>query len=122
MKLAIAALLALVAAPAMAQSMNAETFHQRAQALKNKGALAVFSRGEIKALMKEVQAAAKAAREMRLAAEKAGRPPPYCPPGGKGAMDSDEYMRRLSAVPSAERARMTMTEATMRMLAVKHPC
>ena len=31
-----------VSTPAMAQSMNAEVFHKRAQALKKKGALALF--------------------------------------------------------------------------------
>ena len=38
-------------AVASAQSMNAQVFHNRATALQKKGALAIFSRGEIKALM-----------------------------------------------------------------------
>ena len=45
-------LLALPAA-APAQTMNAETFNRRAAALMKKGPLALFSRGEIKALTRE---------------------------------------------------------------------
>jgi hypothetical protein len=113
--------LALVAAPVMAQSMNADVFHKRAQALKKKGAMAIFSRGEINALMTEGQAAAKRAREQRLATIKAGGKPRSCPPEGS-RMDSDEFMMRLAAIPATDRARIDMTEATIRILAAKYPC
>ena len=116
--------LALAATPltaAVAQTMNAETFHKRAQALKKKGAMAVFSRGEIKALTSEGQAAAKKAREQRLATLRAGGKPRSCPPEGS-RMGSDEFMTRLAAIPQAERARIDMTEATIRILAGKYPC
>ena len=117
--------LALAATPmsaAIAQTMNAEIFHQRASKLQKKGAMAIFSRGEIKALMKEGQAAGKRARERRLAAVKAGEKPRYCPPEGPGKMDSDEFMKRLAMIPAAERARIDMTEATTRILITKFPC
>ena len=116
--------LALVGAPlaaASAQGMNAETFHQRATKLQKKGAMAIFSRGEIKALMKEGQAAALRAREQRLATIKAGGKPRSCPPEGS-RMGSDEFMTRLAAIPATERARIDMTEATIRILARKYPC
>ena len=116
--------LALAAAPmsaAIAQTMNADTFHKRAQALKKKGAMAIFSRGEIKALTTEAQAAAKRAREQRLARLEAGGRPRSCPPEGS-KMGSDEFMERLAAIPSADRARIDMTEATIRILATKYPC
>ena len=119
--IAIAIVLAVAAGPALAQSMNAETFHQRAQALKKKGAMAIFSRGEINALTAEGQAAAQRAREQRLAIIKAGGKPRSCPPEGS-KMGSDEFMSRLAAIPQSERARMDMTEATIRILAVKYPC
>ena len=112
---------ALPLSPATAQTMNAETFHQRATKLQKKGAMAIFSRGEIKALMKEGQAAAKRAREQRLATLKAGGKPRSCPPEGS-RMGSDEFMKRLAAIPQAERARIDMTEATIRILATKYPC
>lgn len=117
-----AALLACVSVSASAQSMNAEEFHKRATALKKKGPLALFSRGEIKALMTEGQAAGKLAREQRLAAVKAGKKARYCPPEGPQSMDSDEFMKRLAAIPPAERARIDMTEATTRILAARFPC
>jgi hypothetical protein len=116
--------LALAAAPAtaaVAQTMNAETFHQRATKLQKKGAMAMFSRGEIKALMTEAQAAAKRAREQRLATVKAGGKPRSCPPEGS-RMGSDEFMQRLGAIPAAERSQIDMTEATIRILAAKYPC
>lgn len=118
----IAAVLVAVPSVASAQNMNAETFHQRATALKKKGPLALFSRGEIKALMSEVQAAAPKAREQRLAAVKAGQKPRYCPPEGPQSLGSSEFMQRLSAIPQQERRRIDMTEATTRILAGKYPC
>ena len=121
MRLGLAMALAMIAAPAIGQTMNAETFHQRAQAVKKKGAMAIFSRGEIKALMAEGQAAAKRAREQRLATIKAGGKPRSCPPEGS-RMGGDEFMTRLAAIPQAERKQIDMTEATTRILAVKYPC
>jgi hypothetical protein len=121
MRIIVGLALALMAAPAMAQSMNADVFHKRAQALKKKGAMAIFSRGEINALMTEGQAAAKRAREQRLATIKTGGKPRSCPPEGS-SMGSDEFMTRLAAIPATDRARIDMTEATTRILAAKYPC
>lgn len=112
----------LVASAASAQNMNAESFHQRALALKNKGALALFSRSEIKALTGEVQAAGKMARQKRLAAVKASQAPRYCPPDGSQKMGSDELIHRLEEIPLAERSRIDMAEAMTRILAAKYPC
>jgi hypothetical protein len=116
------ALAALPLGPALAQTMNAESSHQRATKLKKKAAMAIFSRGEIKTLMNEGQAAGKRAREQRLAAIKAGGRPRYCPPDGPQRMDSDEFMERLAAIPAAERARIDITEAAVRVLEHKFPC
>ena len=113
-------LLALPAAVS-AQSMNAEVFHQKAVALQKKGPLAVFS-GDLKLVMNEGKASAGKARQLRLAAVKAGQKPRYCPPEGSKGIDSDEYMKGLSAIPAAERAKIDMTEATTRILARKFPC
>ncbi len=115
-------LLLAVPVAASAQSMNAETFNKRAIALQKKGPLALFSRGEIKALMAEGQASGAKSREMRLAAVRAGKKPRYCPPSGKNSMGSDEFMKGLGAIPAADRARIDMTEATNRILARKFPC
>ncbi len=120
-RLSMALMLAALPTAALAQTMSAETFHLRAQALKKKGAMAIFSRGEIKALTSEAQAAAKKAREQRLATLSAGGKPRSCPPEGS-KMGSDEFMERLAAIPRSERARIDMTEATVRILATKYPC
>ena len=114
----------LIAVPALAsaQNMNAEEFHKRATALQKKGALALFSGGEIKALMNEGKASGEAARAQRQAAKNAGKPQRYCPPANTTSMDSNEFMKRLSAIPAADRQRITMTEATTRILSAKFPC
>ncbi len=112
----------LVPAAASAQSMNADTFHQRATRLMAKGPMALFSRGEIKALMKEGQASGQAASARNKADKAAGRPTRFCAPAGPQKMGSDEYIKRLAAIPRAERARIDMTEATNRIMAAKFPC
>ena len=122
MKTLTAALLIVASSGASALTMNAQEFHKRAWVLQKKGPLALFSRGEIKALMNEGQAAGKKAGEQRRADIAAGRKPRFCPPGPKGSMDSDEFMRRLAAIPAADRARIDMTEASTRILAGKYPC
>ena len=108
-------------AAASAQSMNAEVFHKKASALEKKGAMAIFS-GNLKQVMNEGKASAGKARELRLAAIKAVHKPRYCPPEGGKGINSDEYMKGLSAIPAAERAQIDMTEATTRILARKFPC
>jgi hypothetical protein len=113
--------LLLVAEAASAQSMNAEAFYQRASALQRKGFMALFS-SDVKALMKEGKAAGAKAREQRLADVAAGRRPRYCPPSGPVSINSDEFMKRLSAIPAADRQRIDMTEATIRILTAKFPC
>lgn len=112
----------LVPAAASAQSMNAESFLQRANKLKAKGPLALFSRGEIKVLMNEGQASGKAASARNKADKVGGRPTRFCPPTGPQSMNSDEYMTRLAAIPRTTRQRIDMTEATTRIMAAKFPC
>ena len=115
--------LILLATPvaASAQSMNAGEFHRRANALKAKGPLAVFS-GDIKVLMNEVKASAERSRVQRLATVKSGGTPRYCPPPGKQQLGSTEFMNRLEAIPAGDRSRIDMTEATTRILSAKWPC
>jgi len=118
----LAVVLALVPVAASAQSMNAEQFYKRATALQKKGMLALFSSGEIKALTNEAQAAGVQAAEARRQAIKAGQPPRFCPPPGPATMKDKEFMARLGALPAEDRARIDMTEAMQRILAIKFPC
>ena len=117
--LAVAAL--LVPTAASAQSMSAETFFQKAKALQRKGMMAMFSR-DVKLLIKEATAAGESARAQRLAALKTGITPRYCPPKGAQRMGSEEFMERLGALPRAERLRIDMTEAMIRIQIIKFPC
>ena len=120
LKLLIAAAV-LLPSIASAQSMNAEAFYKRSNALIAKGPLALFSRGEINLLMTEAQNAGKAARSQRLSAVAAGKPPRACPPD-QSKMGSDEFMKRLGAIPAADRARINMTEAMTRITIARFPC
>ena len=113
---------ALVAMPAMAQHMNAETFFQRATKLKKKGPLAMLSVGEVKALVNEVKKAGAQVKAARLAAEEKGGKGRYCPPKKAQRMSSDEFYDRIAAIPQAERAKIDMVEAMNRMPERKHPC
>lgn len=121
LKLTVAAVAVLVPASASAQSMSAETFFQKAQALQRKGMMAMFS-SDVKKLMKEAKAAGEAARAQRLAALKAGLKPRYCPPKGAQRMGSDEFMQRMAAMARADRLRIDMTEAMIRIQIIKFPC
>lgn len=116
------ALLALAGSAVSAQNMNAETYYQRSTALIGKGPLAIFSKGEIRALMEEAKRAGEASRAQRLAAAAAGARPMACPPPGPQSLSSSEFMSRLGAIPPAERSHMTMTEAMSRIAASKYPC
>ena len=115
-------ILLFVPALAAAQSMNAEMFYQRSNKLMSKGPMALFSRGEIKVLMGEAERAIQAARARRLAEVAAGRPPRSCPPKGPQPMNSSDFMKRLGAIPAAERAKIDMTEAMTRITAARFPC
>ena len=115
-------MLLFVPAMAAAQGMNAEVFYKRSSALMAKGPMALFSRGEIKLLTGEAQRAGLAARTQRLADVAAGKPPRSCPPQGKQSTGTSEFMTRLGAIPAAERSRIDMTEAMMRITAARFPC
>lgn len=112
---------ALMASPVAAQTMNAEAFYQRAVKLQKKGPLALFSKSEINALMREGQAAGKAAGAREKALRASGKRS-FCGPDGKMRLSSDDLMGSLARMGAAERSRIDMTEAMHRAMAVKYPC
>ena len=122
MRLLLGAVLLAVPASAIAQNMNADEFHRRAIALQKKGGRALLAIGEIRALTKEARGAGETVRAHRIAAEKAGQTPRYCPPKGSPRMGSEEFLKRLTAIPQEDRAKINMLEAMNRILAVKFPC
>ena len=82
-------------AAAEAQSMPVSQFLAKADALKKKGPLALFS-GDIKLLKAEVQNSARAYGADVRAARKAGRLTHSCPPaGGNTIVDEFERAARL---------------------------
>lgn len=114
-----AALVLGLAAPA--QAMSVGDFLQRSEVLKAKGALALFS-SDLKLLKNEVVTAGSQLRAERLAAQKAGRKPAYCPPGKGGQMDSDQLLAILRAVPPQDRARLQVKDALRTHFARVYPC
>jgi hypothetical protein len=122
MRLLLGAALLAVPTSAIAQNMNADEFHRRAITLQKKGGRALLAMGEIRALTKEARGAGETVRAHRIAAEKAGQTPRYCPPKGAPRMGSEEFLKRLTSIPQEERAKINMLEAMNRILAVKFPC
>lgn len=118
------ALTAVVATPAMAASMTLHQFVARGTALEKKGPMALFHRGEIKALQTEMMSAGKQVREERMAAEKAGRKPTYCPPAeGKGVkMGAQEVLKELRLIAATQPKNATVADGWRAMLVKKFPC
>jgi hypothetical protein len=122
-RLALAMVVAAIPAAAIAQSMNADAFYKRARTLEKKGPLAIFSKGEIKALSNEVGGASNRANAERKAALAGGGKPRFCPPNGsRMKLNSKDFLQFLGAIPPAERARINMTEVMTRVFADKLPC
>lgn len=115
------ALALLIAAPtaAHAQNMTVADFMARADALKKKGPMALFS-GDIGKLKGEIQNSAKQLRTERLAAQKAGRKPLFCPPE-KGSLNSDELMTHFQSIPPAQRG-MNVKTGLAGLMRKKYPC
>ena len=113
---AIAAPTALFAAPG---DMSVAAFLGKADALKAKGAMALFS-GDIGVLKSEGQAAGASYRA-QLAAERAAGRPSSCPPKGV-KMKSDELLTFLRSYPAAARPQVPMKQAIADFFARKYPC
>ena len=114
-------LIGCLASPALAQNMPVSTFLAKADALKAKGVMAVFSSSDIAVLKKEVQAAGLAARTERKAREASGQPKLACPPE-KVSMNSDELLASFRAIPAEQRPRVTVKEAMADLVRKRYPC
>jgi len=107
---------ALAAPPGTAQN-----FLDRANRLKAKGPFALFDSdyGRLKA---EATAVGRSIGDDRIAAERAGRPILYCSSKARAQLGSFEFIDGLEAIPPAERARMSLKDAMIRVLQSKYPC
>lgn len=113
-----AAGLVLVAAPASA--MDVATFLAKADALKAKGPMALFS-SDIGLLKGEAKKASEAYLADKAARAAAGKPPNACPPPGEAKMGSDEFLASLRMIPPAQRG-ISLTDGMARVLRHKYPC
>lgn len=119
--LALSLLLAVVPASAAAQPGTAQNFLDRANRLKAKGPLALFD-GDYRRLSREATAAGNAIRLERIAMERAGRKPLYCSPQPRAELGQSEFLNGLAAIPVAERGRISLKDAMLRVLQRKYPC
>ena len=121
-KIIALALVVSVSVPALAAAPGtADNFLARAERLKAKGPLAFFDSdyGRLKA---EATAVGKAIGDDRIAAEKERKPVLYCSASPRAELGSFEFIRGLEAIPPAERARMSLKDAMIRVLQKKYPC
>lgn len=106
----------LLAAPG---DMSVATFLGKADALKAKGAAALFS-SDIKVLRTEGQAAG-AAYKARLQAERAAGKPSSCPPKDT-KVNSDKLLAFLRTYPEPARPRVSMNQAMADYFIRNYPC
>ena len=118
--LALIASLSL-AAPSMAApgDMNVAAFLAKADALRAKGPMALFS-SDFKLLKSEGEAAGEAYRS-RLNAERAAGRPSSCPPKG-AKVSSDKLLSFLRSYPEHVRPRTSMKQAMGDFFARTYPC
>jgi hypothetical protein len=113
--------LAVPLTPLFAQSMPVSQFLAKAEALKEKGAMALFS-GDVAKLKAEVVNSGKELRTEQVAARKAGRKPATCmPEQGKASVGSNEVLAHFRSIPPAQRS-MTVKAAFAGLMRKKYPC
>lgn len=113
------ALLAASPALAAAGDMSVATFLAKADALKAKGLMALFS-SDMKVLQQEGQAAGMAYKA-QLDAERAQGRPSSCPPKDV-KISSDQVLNHLRTYPAAQRPAVTMRAAIGDMFKRTWPC
>ena len=106
----------LLAAP---DDMNVAAFLAKADALRAKGPMALFS-SDYKLLKSEGEAAGADYRA-RLNAERAAGRPSSCPPKGT-KVSSDKLLAFLRTYPEAHRPRTSMKQAIGDFFARNYPC
>lgn len=111
--------LMLVAVPA--QAMSVAEFLAKVNALKAKGAMAMFS-PDIGLLKQEIEGASVAYRSDLAAAAAAGKRPGSCPPPkGTVKMGSNELIAEFEKIPPAQRS-VSVKDAFAAMMARRFPC
>ena len=119
--IAVAGGVAILSGTALAAAgdMSVGAFLAKADALKAKGPMALFS-SDIGLLKAEAQAAGMAYKVQLDTERKAGHPS-SCPPKGT-RVDSDMLMAQMRAYPAGTRSRITVKTAMVDMFRAKFPC
>lgn len=115
----ILALLAATPALAAGGNMSVATFLAKADALKAKGAMALFS-SDIKVLQQEGNDAGMAYKA-QLDSERAAGHPSSCPPKGV-RINSDQVLAHLRSYPTDQRPRVSMRTAMADLFKKTWPC
>ena len=114
--------LALALAPlSTASGMPVSVFLTKANALKKKGPLAMFS-GDLKLLMNQVKADLAGIRSERLATKAAGKPTDFCPPEAGTKLTDEDIVAAMQAVPPTVRPSTSTRQALKAMLVRRYPC
>lgn len=121
MKLRLIVGMAALSVATASPAMPVQTFLAKAEALKKKGPLALFS-SDMKLLRNEITADALELRKERLAATAAGRPTAFCPPSGGIKMTDRDILAAMEAVPPARRASTDTRAALRAYFARRFPC
>jgi hypothetical protein len=119
-KTAAAMLLAVAPLAALqGQAMPVSQFLAKADALQQKGAMALFS-SDFRLLKREIQNSGKQLRAEQDTARKAGRKPGASPPK-KAAMNSSELLAHFRSIPPEQR-NMPVKAALAGLMRKKYPC
>lgn len=108
-----------LATPALAR-MRADIFLRKAETLRARGALALFS-NDLKRLQFEAEAAGDELHAEHEAALAAGRPTDYCT-GSKQYLGPRELIDGLRAIPPAELTHLDIKAAMHVILVRNRPC
>ena len=112
---------AALATSTAASAMPVDQFLGKAEGLRKKGPLALFS-GDLKLLTNEIKANSQQLRAENQAAVKAGRPKAYCTPANGVSLSDKDILAAMQAVPVPQRASTSTRDALRAYLARRFPC
>lgn len=121
MRSGLAFLVLIIGLVGHASAMPVSSFVAKADGLKAKGPLALFS-GDLKLLVRQIKQDAAALRAENAAAVAAGRPKAYCTPDKGVSLDDEEIVNAMKAVPVAQRSRTQTKDVLRAHLARRFPC
>jgi hypothetical protein len=109
----------LIAIPAAAFAMDADTFYLKAAALNKKGMGALLSK-DLRPVMNEMKAAGQAVKAENDKAKAMGKPI-YCVPKNT-KMNSDDALKLFAGIPAERRKTMSVQQAWREGLIKRYPC